>query len=75
MVRKLRWLPPLGRLPDAEVVATAGEAARCRGGRLRWRATRSRGGRRRWRAVGVEVVAAAGEPPGASFQRDPVGAE
>jgi hypothetical protein len=48
---------------------------RCRGGRLRWRAARSRGGRRRWRAVGAEVVAAAGEPLGASYPRDPTGVE
>jgi hypothetical protein len=53
----------------------AGEAVRCRGGRLRWRAARSRGGRRRWRDVGVKVVAAAGEPLGASFPRNPTGVE
>jgi hypothetical protein len=42
MVRMLRWSPPLGRLPGAEVVAaigaevvaSAGEATRCRGGCL-----------------------------------------
>jgi hypothetical protein len=27
MARMLRWSPPLGRLPGAEVVAAAGEAA------------------------------------------------
>jgi hypothetical protein len=62
---------------------TAGEVARCRGGCLCWRATRSRGSRRRWRAIGAEVIAAvgaevvafAGEPLGASYPRDPVGAE
>jgi hypothetical protein len=77
MARTLRWSPPLGRLPGAEVVATAGEAARCRGGRLRWRAARSRGGRCRcrWRAIGVEVVAATGEPLKASYPRDPTGVE
>jgi hypothetical protein len=75
MARTLRWSPPLGRLPGVEVVVAAGEAARWRGGRLRWRAARSRGGHRRWRAVGAEVVAAAREPPGASFQCDPAGAE
>jgi hypothetical protein len=71
----LRWSPPLGRLPSIEVVTAAGEAARCRGGCLCWRAARSRGRRRRWRvvdaevaaAVGAEVVAAAGEPLGASY--------
>jgi hypothetical protein len=41
MARMLRWSPPLGRLPGAEVVAAAGEAARCRGGCLCWRAARS----------------------------------
>jgi hypothetical protein len=45
------------------VVAAVGEAARCRGGRLRWR------------AVGAEVVAAAGEPLGASYPHDPTGVE
>jgi hypothetical protein len=39
MARTLRWLPPLGRLPGAEVVVAAGEAAHCRGGCLYWRAT------------------------------------
>jgi hypothetical protein len=39
MARTLRWSPPLGRLPDVEVVAAAGEAAHCRGGCLCWRAT------------------------------------
>jgi hypothetical protein len=34
MARMLRWSPPPGRLPDAEVVAAAGEATRCRGGCL-----------------------------------------
>ena len=75
MARMLRWSPPLGRLPDIEVVAVAGEAARCRGGCLCWRAAWSRGSRRRWRAVGAEVAAAvgaeveasAGEPLGASY--------
>jgi hypothetical protein len=78
---------PLRHGAHAEVVATAGEAARRRGGHCRWRAVRSRGGRRRWRAVGVEVVAAAGEPLGAevaaaageplgaSYPRDPTGVE
>jgi hypothetical protein len=83
MARMLRWSPPLGRLPDAEVVAAAGEAARCRGGCLCWRAARSRGSCRRWRAVGAEVVAVvgaevvafAGEPLGASYPRDPTGVE
>jgi hypothetical protein len=59
-----------------EVVTTADEAARCRGGCLCWRAARSRGSRRRWRAVGAEVVAAvgaevvasAGEPLRASYR-------
>jgi hypothetical protein len=37
------------------VVAAAGEAARCRGGR------------RRWRAVGAEVASSAGELLGASY--------
>jgi hypothetical protein len=41
MARMLRWSPPLGRLLGAEGVAAAGEAARCRGGCLCWRATRS----------------------------------
>ena len=67
MARMLRWLPPLGRLPGAEVVAAASEAARCRGGCLCWL---WRDGRCRWRAidaevaavVGAEVVASAGEP-------------
>jgi hypothetical protein len=71
----LRWSPPLGRLPGVEVVAAAGEAARCRGGCLCWRAARSQGSRRRWRVVGAEVaaavgakvVASAGEPLGASY--------
>jgi hypothetical protein len=31
-----RWSPPLVRLPGAEVVTAAGEAARCRGGCRRW---------------------------------------
>jgi hypothetical protein len=83
MARMLRWLPPLGRLPGAEVVAAASEAARCRGGCLCWRVARSRGSRRRWRAVGAEVVTAvsaevvafAGEPLGASYPRDPTGVE
>jgi hypothetical protein len=67
----------------AEVVATAGEATWRRGGCLCWRAARSRGSHRRWRAfdakvaaaVGAEVVASAGEPLGASCQRDPAGVE
>jgi hypothetical protein len=71
----MRWSPPLGRLLGAEVVAAAGEAARCRGGCLCWRAAWSRGSRRRWQvvgaevaaAVGAEVVASAGEPFGASY--------
>jgi hypothetical protein len=75
MARMLRWLLPLVRLPGAEVVAAAGEAARCRGGCLCWRVARSRGSRHRWRAigaevaaaVGAEVVASAGEPLGASY--------
>ena len=75
MARMLRWSPPLGRLPSIEVVTAAGEAARCRGGCLCWRAARSRGSHRRWRAVGAEVaavvgaevVASAGEPLGASY--------
>jgi hypothetical protein len=75
MACMLRWSPPLGRLPCVEVVAAAGEAARCRGGCLCWRVARSRGSRHRWRAVGaevaaaigVEVVASAGEPLGASY--------
>jgi hypothetical protein len=79
MARMLRWSPPLGRLPSTEVVAAAGDATRCRGGCLCWRAARSRGSRRRWRAFGAEVVAAigaevvafAGEPFGASYPRDP----
>jgi hypothetical protein len=83
MACMLRWSPPLGRLPGVEVLVTAGEAARCGGGCLCWRAARSRVSRRRWRAVGAEVVAAvgaevvasAGEPLGASYQRDPAGAE
>jgi hypothetical protein len=83
MVRMLRWSPPLGRLPSAEVVATTGEAAHCRGGCLCWRAARSRGSHRRWRAVGVEVVAAigaevvafAGEPLGASYPCGPTSVE
>jgi hypothetical protein len=41
MARMLRWSPPLGRLPGAEVLEAAGEAARCRGGRLCWRAAQS----------------------------------
>jgi hypothetical protein len=49
MARMLRWSPPLGRLPGAEVVAAVGaevsasasEAARYRGGCLCWRAARS----------------------------------
>jgi hypothetical protein len=49
MARTLRWSPLLGRLPGAEVIASAGEPAR------------SRGGHRRWRAVGAEVAATAGE--------------
>jgi hypothetical protein len=64
MASMLRWSPPLGRLPGAEVVAAAGEAARCRGGCLCWRAARSRGSRHRWRAVGAEVVASGGEASG-----------
>jgi hypothetical protein len=75
MARMLRWLPPLGRLPGAEVVAVASEAARCRGGCLCWRAARSRGSRRRCRSVGAEVVAFAGEPLGASYPHDPSGVE
>jgi hypothetical protein len=75
MAHMLRWSPPLGRLPGAEVVTAAGEAACCRGGCLCWRAARSRGSRCRWRAVGAEVaaavgaevVASAGEPLGASY--------
>jgi hypothetical protein len=59
----------------AEVVATAGEAARRRGGCLAGESARSRGGRRRWRAVGAEVVAAAGEPLGACYPHDPTGVE
>jgi hypothetical protein len=34
MARMLRWSPPLGRLPNTEVVAAVGEATRCRGGCL-----------------------------------------
>jgi hypothetical protein len=60
MACMLRWSPPLGRLPGAEVVTAAGEAACCRGGCLCWRAARSRGSRRRWRAVGAKVAAAVG---------------
>jgi hypothetical protein len=75
MARMLWWSPPLGRLPGAEVVAAAGEAARCRGGCLCWRAARSRGSRCCWRVVGAEVVAFAGEPLGASYPRDPTGVE
>jgi hypothetical protein len=41
MARMLRWSPPLGGLPGAEVVTAAGEAVRCRGGCLCWRAARS----------------------------------
>jgi hypothetical protein len=75
MARMLRWSPPLGRLPGAEVVAATGETARCIGGCFCWRASQSRGSRRRWRAVGAEVaaavgaevVASAGEPLGASY--------
>jgi hypothetical protein len=63
MAHALRWPPPLVRLPGAEVVAAAGEAARCRGGC------------RCWQAVGAEVVAAAGEPLGASYPRDRTGVE
>jgi hypothetical protein len=44
---------PLCHGAHAKVVATAGEAAR------------RRGGCRRWQAVGAEVVASAGEPLGA----------
>jgi hypothetical protein len=44
---------PLRHGTHAEVVATAGEAAR------------RRGGCRHWQAVGAEVVASAGEPLGA----------
>jgi hypothetical protein len=36
MACMLRWSPPLGRLPGAEVVAATGEATRCRGGCLYW---------------------------------------
>jgi hypothetical protein len=66
---------PLCHGAHAEVVAIAGEATRRRGGCHRWRAAWSRGGRRRWRAVGAEVIAAAGEPLGASYPRDPTGVE
>jgi hypothetical protein len=41
MAHMLRWSPPLGGLPSTEVVAAAGEAARCSGGCLYWRAARS----------------------------------
>jgi hypothetical protein len=75
MAHMLRWSSPLGRLPGAEVVAATGEAARCRGGCLYWRAARRRGSHRCWRtvgaevvaAVGAEVVASAGELLGASY--------
>jgi hypothetical protein len=63
MARTLRWSPPLGRLPDGEVVAAAGKSSV-----QRWSPPLVR-------LSGEEVVAAAGEPPGASFQRDPAGAE
>jgi hypothetical protein len=73
MARTLRWSPPLGRLPGAEVVAAAckplgAEVATTANepSVQRWlpllASHRCRGGRRRWRAVGAEVVAAAGEP-------------
>jgi hypothetical protein len=67
MARMLRWSPPLGRLHGTEVVTAAGEAARCRGGCLCWRAAQSRGSRHRWRAIGAEVAASVGEPLGVSY--------
>jgi hypothetical protein len=57
---------PLCHGAHAEVVATAGEAAR------------RRGGCRRWQVVGVEVVASAGEPLGAEVATaagEPLGVE
>ena len=74
MVRMLRWSPPLGRLPVAEVVASAGEtvSATCRRApdSLALMASLSPpvGGRGRGpirSSAHPEVIAAAGEPLGA----------
>src|SRR5688572_15880091 len=74
MARTLRWSPPLGRLPGAEVVAVAGKPSVLRlspplasRSEQRWppslASRRCRGGRRHWRAVG------------ASYPRDPTSVE
>jgi hypothetical protein len=67
MARTLRWSPPLGRLPGAEVVAAAGKPSVLRWSpplasrsEQRWppplASRRCRGGRRHWRAVGASYL-------------------
>jgi hypothetical protein len=66
---------PLRHGAHAEVVATAGEAARHRGGCRRWQAVGAEVVAYASEPLGAEVVAAAGEPLGASYPRDPTGVE
>jgi hypothetical protein len=75
MARTLRWSPPLGRLPGAEVVASAGEPL---GAEVA--AAAGEPSVQRWspplvRLPGAEVIAVAGEPLRASYPRDPTGVE
>jgi hypothetical protein len=57
------------------VVATAGEAARRRGGCRRWQVIGAEVVASAGEPLGAEVAAAAGEPLGASYPRDPTGVE